>query len=291
MPNSGNPAGFASQEEKQKPKHHKKHQGKKGKGHKGKAKKKGATAMKARRCILWLAAVSAAALLVPASASAAFGFLPVAPKASVAQATQEGGAVATQAGSHPAAHRDSSSASTKTGQLSDGDLRDLRLELPPGLIENPTVLPRCSQADFHTPRVSPFETSLSGESCPDRTQVGTIAIQSSQGGGETRTFGLFNLDPAARGPLGARLQPLRRADRLHPPGAPGRRRIRADPASKELLPAASTSPACRLSIWGDALGGPAQRPARQLPKRGRARLRLVECSVGRPEDQPRRWPT
>ncbi len=56
-------------------------------------------------------------------------------------------------------------------------------------------MPECSQAAFHTPRSSPFEKSRAGESCPDRTQVGVIEVHSSQGGGETRSFGVFNLEP------------------------------------------------------------------------------------------------
>lgn len=78
----------------------------------------------------------------------------------------------------------------------DGDLRGLRIEAPPGLIVNPTILPRCTVDQFHTPRVSPFEASRSGESCPDKTQVGTVELASSLEGGQRRSFGLFNLDPA-----------------------------------------------------------------------------------------------
>jgi hypothetical protein len=147
--------------------------------------------MKARLAILTCVALGS--LLWAGSASAAFGFLPGAEGFSVSL-TKEGGAPATQAGSHPLA------LTIKVGfdeaeSISDGDLRDLSLELPPGLIENPTAVPQCSAADFHTPRVSPFEASRSGESCPDQSQIGVIAVHSSQGGGETRTFGIFNLQP------------------------------------------------------------------------------------------------
>jgi hypothetical protein len=84
------------------------------------------------------------------------------------------------------------------GPFPDGDLRDLRIESPAGLILNPAALDQCSLSDFHTPRSSPFETpSRSGEDCPDRSQVGTVEIHTSFGGGESRRFGLFNLDPAA----------------------------------------------------------------------------------------------
>jgi hypothetical protein len=77
----------------------------------------------------------------------------------------------------------------------DGDLRDLGIELPTGLILNPAALAVCQAADFARARVSPFETSLSGESCPDASQVGTAEVRSARDGGAPRRFGLFNLAP------------------------------------------------------------------------------------------------
>jgi hypothetical protein len=77
----------------------------------------------------------------------------------------------------------------------DGDLRDLGLELPAGLILNPRALAACQPADFARARVSPFENSRSGESCPDASQVGTVEIRSARDGGAARRFGLFNLAP------------------------------------------------------------------------------------------------
>jgi hypothetical protein len=151
----------------------------------------------------------AAVLVTPASASAAFGFLPGAEGFS-ATLLGEGGLPDTEAGSHPVS-LDLDVAFNQAGGFGDGDLRDLSFELPPGLIENPTAVPVCSQADFHSPRANPLEergageASRSGESCPDRTQVGTVTLHSSFGGGETRSFGLFNLAPPPGAPseLGA----------------------------------------------------------------------------------------
>jgi hypothetical protein len=77
----------------------------------------------------------------------------------------------------------------------DGDVRDLRIEMPPGLIVNPNALDECTANQFNTPRTSPFEASASGESCPDRSQVGTVEVGSSLGGGSPMRFGLFNLVP------------------------------------------------------------------------------------------------
>jgi len=79
------------------------------------------------------------------------------------------------------------------GEYSDGSLRELHLALPPGFLINPTAVEECSAATFHTPRVSPYEESASGESCPDKSQVGTITIHSGPNGSAARSFGLFNL--------------------------------------------------------------------------------------------------
>jgi hypothetical protein len=135
---------------------------------------------------LLLASVAVAAL--PSVAEAAFGF-----QSFEAQVLAEGGAPATLAGSHPVS-LELEVGLDHPGEPAEGDLRNLSVELPPGLLEDPTAVPTCTQADFVTPRSSPWEEeSLSGESCPDDTQVGTVTLTSSYGGGETRTFGLFNL--------------------------------------------------------------------------------------------------
>ncbi|HWX45671.1 MAG TPA: hypothetical protein VNY52_10170, partial [Solirubrobacteraceae bacterium] len=84
---------------------------------------------------------------------------------------------------------------TQPGVFTEGDLRDLRIELPRGLIENPDALPKCSAAQFSAPRVSPFEQSASGESCPEQSQIGVVTVHTSYGGGQTRSFGMFNLVP------------------------------------------------------------------------------------------------
>jgi hypothetical protein len=143
-----------------------------------------------------------AALAVPAQASAAgFGFLP-GPEGFSFTAENQDGSPATEAGTHPYAL--SAAVNFNLGPESPGqpgvpfpaaDLRDMRFELPSGLIGNPSALTKCTLAQFNTPRSSLFEASLSGESCPDKSQVGTVAMTSALDGGTTRTFGLFNLTP------------------------------------------------------------------------------------------------
>ena len=135
-----------------------------------------------------LAATFATLLLgAPASASA-FGFLPGSAGFD-AVARKASGVPETQAGAHPDVFR-ASFGFQGAGGHADGDLADLHLELPPGFLVNPTAVPECSQVQFGTPRVSPYEASLSGEGCLASTQVGTITVKGALG---TRTFGLFNL--------------------------------------------------------------------------------------------------
>jgi hypothetical protein len=139
-------------------------------------------------------ALLAGALLAPAGA-AAFDFQSGA-EGFDAHAYTEGGQIATQAGSHPVAlTADVDFALDGGGPFTEGDLRDLSLELPPGLIENPKAVDTCSQVDFHSSRSSPFEESLSGESCQDKSQIGIATVRSSSAGGTERTFGVFNLSP------------------------------------------------------------------------------------------------
>ncbi len=140
-----------------------------------------------RFCIAACLVALAFAAAIPATAAASFAFAPGA-EGFTAEAIGEGGGPETQAGSHPVALH------LSVG-LSGGDLHQLALELPPGLIENPSAVPQCSATAFATPRTSPFEESLSGEDCPAGTQVGVATLASSYAGGEVRSFGIFNLVP------------------------------------------------------------------------------------------------
>jgi hypothetical protein len=110
-----------------------------------------------------------------------------------AAAYADGGEAATQAGSHPYSLELNLALDQGGGET---DLRSLRIDLPPGLLVNPAATGvLCSNAAFDTPRNSPYESSQSGESCPDRTQLGTVEVTTAAGGGQTRRFGLFELNP------------------------------------------------------------------------------------------------
>lgn len=143
-----------------------------------------------------LALVAAASvvlgLLLCAPAKAAFGLLPGAEGFDVS-ARELDGAVDDQAATHPYTLT-TALAFNRQGAFADGDVRSIEIARPPGLIENPAAISQCSVARFNTPRSSPFQQSLSGESCPDASQIGTVAVQSSLG--PVRTFGVFNLTPS-----------------------------------------------------------------------------------------------
>ena len=140
------------------------------------------------------------AVVLGTSSASAFSFKP-GTEGFQADVYAEGGIPATQAGSHPVALKLSADFTEDTAPFTEGDLKDLSFELPPGLFENPTAAPQCTQEAFQTPRDSPFEEpSLSGESCQDRSQVGIITVRSSFGAATARTFGLFNLRPPPGAP-------------------------------------------------------------------------------------------
>jgi hypothetical protein len=235
--------------------------------------------MRGRWALCALLALLAGAF--PAAAEADFGI------ESFEAQPQVGAAVpATEAGSHPAS-LELDVKLAHSGAFADGDLRSLDLELPPGLLENPTAVPVCTQADFHAPRSSPWEESRSGEGCPDKTQVGTITLASSHGGGETRTFGLFNLAPPpgapselAANPYGAPLifvPQIRQAD-----GDYGLT-LRAANVSQSF----SVS-ALHLSIWGtpwSVLHDPQRGSCLNETEPG---FGWAKCSVGRPALNPPR---
>jgi hypothetical protein len=146
------------------------------------------------RALLFLISSAVALFGAATPSQAAFGFLPGSEGLEVS-AVEADGSPAETAGSHPYA------VTTKinfklagSGPYTDGDLRDLRLDLPPGAVENANVVERCTPSQFSTPRNSPFQESSSGESCPLSSQIGIISVRGDLPGGE-RTYGLFNLVP------------------------------------------------------------------------------------------------
>lgn len=121
---------------------------------------------------------------------------------------QEGGALDTQAGSHPFQLTSTFIMNTRAvmtqqveGLLPEVQpvalMKDLRFQLPPGLVGNPTPLPKCPLAVF----VKPSTTSK----CPDNTAVGVAsAISTNPFTGKFVPFAqampVYSLEPAVGEP-------------------------------------------------------------------------------------------
>jgi hypothetical protein len=154
-----------------------------------------------RRILTAALAALALSLFLASTASASFGFKAGKEGFAVAVKTQDG-KFSGEAGTHPG-EWNMHLGFNQAGGFPEGDLRDLKIETPQGMLLNPTFqgsiaseLVKCPAVDFQAPRVSPYEQSFSGESCPIYSQVGTIEVHTSFGGGITRRFGLFNLKAA-----------------------------------------------------------------------------------------------
>jgi hypothetical protein len=111
------------------------------------------------------------AFLVPAAAQADFG---IEPGSLSAIATNKDGTRDFQAGSHPYKYTVKFTMNHTAGEHGpkpEGTLRNLFLELPPGLIGNPEALPKCPSANF----VGYIST------CPGDTQIGVAHVTAFEG--------------------------------------------------------------------------------------------------------------
>jgi hypothetical protein len=225
----------------------------------------------------------------PAQASS-FGFLPGAEGFSV-RTTEAGGSADTQAASHPfeltatIALKLEEGPPQPGGPYTQGDLRDLHLEEPAGLIEDPAAVPACSLSLFDTPRVSPFEAhSDSGESCPDKAQIGVVTLRTSQGT-SARSFGLFNLAPPPGAPsrLGFNAYGVPIAFTPHIRQAGGEYGVTLD---AQNLPQGFDLQSLRLTLWGTpwALGHNTERG--NCLNESDPEAPWGKCSVGRPHTNP-----
>jgi hypothetical protein len=245
-----------------------------------------------RRLLICIATALALLLCTAPQAPAAFGLLP-GPEGLATTILHEGEGEGPLAGSHPLAL--STEINFNLGEelpgepgvpVSEGDVKDMKIELPPGLVENPAAVPKCSVALFHTPRgQTPFETSLSGASCPQRTQIGTMELRSSYGGGTSRTFALFNLEPPPGAPsqLGA-----------NPYGAPITfvPEVRQAEGEYGLSLVARNIPqlldiyGLTLSIWGTPWGASHNFQRGDCLNEAEAAFGWAKCSVGPPALNP-----
>jgi hypothetical protein len=122
------------------------------------------------------------ALAAPAGAQADFGI-----RALSAGTFNEDGSPDLQAGSRPYEFRLELAMNQNAEEEPEGTLRELRLDLPAGMVGDPLALPRCSGADFEG--ISPH--------CPGNTQVG-VALIHIAGLTSPSPVPIYNLTP----PLG-----------------------------------------------------------------------------------------
>jgi hypothetical protein len=110
----------------------------------------------------------------------------------------------TLAGSHPYALTVSFGLNTTTnpeGRLlsQGGDLRDLLIELPAGLVLDPLALPRCGLSEF-----SDVNPSTDEDACPNASAVGVLALESvapsTLSERKTSLYPIYDLTPAPGSP-------------------------------------------------------------------------------------------
>jgi hypothetical protein len=103
------------------------------------------------------------------------------------------GAPVTQAGSHPFAMTTEINLTTRIdpdlGEVIEGNIKDLTVDLPPGFVVDPTAVPRCSNADF-------LDFGIAGSACPDDTAIGFIAVRAPGEIKATDFSAVYNLNPA-----------------------------------------------------------------------------------------------
>ena len=152
-------------------------------------------------------------------------------------------------------------------------MRELRIDLPAGLLANPAAVGRCLSGAF------------AADSCPDRSQVGTLELSSGVGP-QTRRLALFNLDPAAGAAmaLGATAfgQPLTFEASLRAGGE--------EPFGLSLtvshIPASLQARALELTLWGTP--GEAAHNAERGDCLNEAEPAFARCksSIGEPTASP-----
>ncbi len=159
-------------------------------------------------------------------AGASFGFASVgfsATEEPTAEQFERGelGARDVQAGSHPYELTTSFVFNTTTDAsgslIPDGDVKDLLVELPPGLVGDVNVLPQCSIKQFETqfPELHLPGTNygFSGASCPASTQVGftDLRLRTGSAGGALNDVYVdaYNLVPPPGAPAQFGISPQR----------------------------------------------------------------------------------
>lgn len=113
------------------------------------------------------------------------------------------GSVTTQAGAHPEAFTTSFAVHTAPGLPgrppfvpAGGDVRDISVDLPPGLVGNPTAVTQCSNEEFSAVRtVSISGRNIFRNDCPAGSAVGYIFVQQLEGLNSSLYLPIFELEP------------------------------------------------------------------------------------------------
>ncbi len=140
-----------------------------------------------RAALVALVGCIALAALTPAGAMASFGI-----SGFDGSITNQDGSPDTQAGSHPYAYTTHIAFNTllnHSGEKApDGNVKDLRVEAPAGLVGDPTAVPKCSDTQL----LKPGPEGVG--SCPLATQVGQLTVNLVFLG--PHTIPLYNMEPA-----------------------------------------------------------------------------------------------
>jgi hypothetical protein len=112
----------------------------------------------------------------------------------------------TQADGHPYAYVTSFGVNTELTpegsnfpyRPAQGDLKNIEVQLPPGLVGNPMATKRCSAQDFntvHSVAIPGVGSGISQNECPEGSAVGVVAIQQLEGAGALSFSAIYNLEP------------------------------------------------------------------------------------------------
>jgi hypothetical protein len=125
-------------------------------------------------------AVALLALAAPTAAWADFGL-----HSFSVETLNADGSIDLQAGSHPFAYRVNIAVNQDAEGFSEGRLRNLIVELPPGLVGNPQAAPKCKTATLDAEAVN--------SPCPIETQVGLARVAFNGPSGSVVSKPIYNL--------------------------------------------------------------------------------------------------
>jgi hypothetical protein len=173
-----------------------------------------------------------------------------------------------------------------------GDVKDIKVELPAGLIGNPTAAELCSAEDFNTVHSEFIGTPATDISfynqneCPDSSVIGVVNLQNVEGEGLMYPVPLYNLVPAPGLPAQFGFQYANLPFYID-----GEVRNESDYGINGVLHNVSQAKrvtAAAVFIWGTPASG-AHDPVRGsclVPVVPRFRLSRGDCAAGLPDVKP-----